>query len=142
MSVVTVVLPLVPVTATSRGGCGRCRSRSTARSTSDRTGIPAARARTIAGWSGCTPGLGTTRSACRDHVGHRRVVGRFEHRRARGDRARRALAVHVTGRPVLDDGHVVTRGARDVDHRHPGAREAHDEDTHQSSTPGMLMKSA
>ena len=52
ISVVTVVFPLVPVTATSRGASARPRSRSAARSISDRTGDPAAASRTMAGWSG------------------------------------------------------------------------------------------
>ena len=62
---VTVVLPLVPVTATIVGrvpvpGAADDVSRSTARSISERTGTPAAVAAVIAAWVGGTPGLGTT----------------------------------------------------------------------------------
>ncbi len=47
--VVTVVLPLVPVTATSRGASGRARRRAAARSISERTGTPASCAAATAG---------------------------------------------------------------------------------------------
>ncbi len=50
-SVVTVDLPFVPLTTTTGTVAA-----STARSRSPRTATPAARAATIAGWSGRTPG--------------------------------------------------------------------------------------
>ncbi len=49
ISVVTVVLPLVPVTAINRGASGRARRRAAARSISERMGTPAACAATRAG---------------------------------------------------------------------------------------------
>ena len=49
ISVVTVVLPLVPVTAINRGPSGRARRRAAARSISERMGTPASYAATSAG---------------------------------------------------------------------------------------------
>ena len=43
---------------------------------------------------------------------------------------------------VLDDRHLVAVCARVGDDGNAGAPQAHDEDAHQPSTPGMLMKSA
>ena len=58
INMVTVDFPLVPVTATT----GTV-ARSIPRSTSPRTGTPAAAAAANTGCPGRTPGLGTTRSA-------------------------------------------------------------------------------
>jgi hypothetical protein len=65
----------------------------------------------------------------------------------------RTRTEHVTGRMVFDDGDLVAGGAREVDDCRARDAEAHDEDVqgstrvtlgraHQSSAPGMLMKSA
>ena len=72
-SVVTVVLPSVPVTASiGRGRSGRVLPL-VPRSISLRTGTPASRRRGITGWCSGTPGLGTTTSTAADQ-GRRSLV--------------------------------------------------------------------
>ena len=63
VNVVTVVLPLVPVTPTIGTAISRAAS-----STSESTGVPDWSARRTAGWVSGTPGLGTTTSAARTSV--------------------------------------------------------------------------
>ena len=70
-------------------------------------------------------------------------VGTLEHARAVGFGARDARRVRLAGAGgVVEHGDVVAGGAGVRHHRRARRREADHEDAHQSSTPGMRMKSA
>ena len=116
VSVVTVVLPFVPVTATIAA------RRAVPQAVGGEVDLGAhgdagARARRPAPGAPGTPGLGTTRSAARPRWTAIVHVGCFDDGRALGDRLRHPRAVAVgrgtlARRPVLDHRHVVARGAR------------------------------
>ena len=141
VSVVTVVLPLVPVTATI-GAVGPFAGQIDL--AADRHAARRAAA-TSAGWSTRTSGLGTTRSAAptarADRVGRRRLDERA--RRARVASATRPAYVAARAGRVLEDRHVPALGAQPAGHRDPGLGQAdHDGAHHSSPGPRRCRKSA
>ena len=134
-SVVTVDLPFVPLTTTTGTVAA-----STARSRSPRTATPAARAATIAGWSGRTPGARHQQIRTGEHAVP--VDRAFQHLLAgllRGGAPRRVLGL---ARALLHDDDVVTTGTQPSRHDGTGRTQPDHHDPHYSMIPGMRRKSA
>ena len=140
--VVTVVLPLVPVTATRRGAGVR-------RAQPLHRDVDLGAHRHAGDRRGDDRRMVGTHARARDHEvdgrrarGDERRVGCLEQLRARGHRAPRALAVRVAAGLVLEHDDVVVGGDRPRNRGVAGGTESDHEDAHQSIAPGMLMKSA